>query len=485
MPALVAFILSALMQWLLGAVVDPDAYFYRLFRPDGEWFMSVVPGLIAGVFIWTLADLFLKFLTGRANDRDFNRPEIKQLPTLVGQEGPDVTLRRLRGWDRRVLARPVGQRMLGILHHLDSTDAQRAYELVRHQSDLDTDAAASGYRTVKLFIWAMPILGFIGTVLGISLAVGGFSTFLTTSVSIDEVDEVTAELGKVAGGLSFAFDTTLLGLLAGLITTVASSGVQSRDERLLSGLEELGLGILANAMPASTSASPADPRGAPSEEFDQMMQGRLEELSTQMDLFTQAVRSGMDGFLGEWAKLPPEVEKVAADLTGLRQHLTVAAKSTDQFILETHLLLEGLNEASSHMGTKLTTSIGSISQTVEGLGDSLQGVSETLAASLAGLSERVQSSESHLESGLGTLREAIDQNHRDSVAAVESQAAAERAMQQLSASISELGERLSGFRDAQAALAPVLSQLAGPLELRLMPTAGAPGGSPETTKDNA
>ena len=91
--------------------------------------------------------------------------------------------------------------------------------------------AVAGYRTVKLFIWAMPILGFIGTVLGISLAVGGFSDFLTTNVSIDQVDEVTAQLGEVASGLSFAFDTTLLGLLGGLIASVASSGVQAREER--------------------------------------------------------------------------------------------------------------------------------------------------------------------------------------------------------------------------------------------------------------
>ena len=57
-----------------------------------------------------------------------------------------------------------------------------------------------------------------------------------------------------------------------------------------------------------------------------MMHVRLEELSTQMDQFTQSVRSGLDGFLSEWAKLPPEVEKVAADLSGLRQHLAAAAK---------------------------------------------------------------------------------------------------------------------------------------------------------------
>ena len=90
------------------------------------------------------------------------------------------------------------------MNQLTLVDSQRAHELLRHQSDLDVDTAASGYRTVKLFIWAMPILGFIGTVVGISLAVGGFSDFLTAGVSIDEIDSVTAKLGEVAGGLSSA-----------------------------------------------------------------------------------------------------------------------------------------------------------------------------------------------------------------------------------------------------------------------------------------
>jgi biopolymer transport protein ExbB/TolQ/uncharacterized protein YoxC len=482
------------MERLITVYVPADAYLYRLFRPEGGWMMSVVPGLIVFVLFWTLTDLVLKFRVGRANERDLERPEVRQLPTLVGQEANSVTLQRLRGWDRGVLARPVGRRVLWLLHHLDTTDTQRAHELMRHQSDLDADSAASGYRTVKLFIWAMPILGFIGTVLGISLAVGGFSDFLTTNVSIDQIDQVTAELGEVASGLSFAFDTTLLGLLAGLVASVAISGVQEREERLLTGLDDLGLRILAHATPttASASASRAHPQGVPAEEFDQMMRARLEELSGQMEQFTQAVRSGLDGFLGEWAKLPPEVEKVAADLTGLRQHLAAAAGSTEELISETRVLMEGLNEATSRMSSGLATSIGSVGHTVEGLGDDLQGVSDTLARSLAGLSDRVVSSESHLRSGLASLKEAIDMSHQDSAAAVQSQAAAEQAMSSLSASISEFGERLSEFKDAQTALAPVLRRLAGPLELRLMPTPnperGAPAGGagpPPTTDDKA
>jgi hypothetical protein len=56
----------------------------------------------------------------------------------------------------------------------------------------------------------------------------------------------------------------------------------------------------------------------------------------------------------------------------------------------------------------------------------------------------------------------IEQNRRDGEGTAE-------AVQALSASIADLGSRLSEFREAQAALAPILGQLAGPLELRLMP----------------
>ena len=469
MPLMVALILTIIMQQLIGAVVPADAYLYRLFRPAGGWIMGVVPGLIAFALFWTLTDLALKFRVSRGNERDLNRPEINQLPGLVAQEASNITLQRLRGWEPGVLARPVGRRILWILRQSHAADAQRTHELLRHQSDVDADSAASGYRTVKLFIWAMPILGFIGTVLGISLAVGGFSDFLTTSVSIDEIDRVTAELGEVASGLSFAFDTTLLGLLAGLISSVASSGVERREERLLTRLDELGLRIVANAAPAAAAATtPATspPAGAPGEEFEQMMRARLDDLSGLMGQFTQAVRSGLDGFLGEWAKLPPEVERVSADLTGLRQHLATAARGTEELIAQTKGLVDGLNETASRMSSGLETSIGSVRHTVEGLGDNLHGVSDMLTRNMAGMEQANHRLEAALASSSDQVAAASDRL----LAGVESQGAAEQAMKDLSVAVSELGERLSDIREAQVALAPVLSQLAGPLELRLTPT---------------
>jgi len=141
----------------MNSVVPADAYLNRLFRPEGGWVMSVVPGLIAFVFIWTITDLILKLRVARVNESDLQRSEVGQVQNLVRQEPTSVVLQRLRGWGA-ILGRPVGRSVLWLVQHLDTVDAQRAHELTRHQSDLESDTFSSGYRTVRLFIWAMPIL---------------------------------------------------------------------------------------------------------------------------------------------------------------------------------------------------------------------------------------------------------------------------------------------------------------------------------------
>jgi hypothetical protein len=244
--------------------------------------------------------------------------------------------------------------------------------------------------------------------------------------------------------------------------------VQKREERLLTRLDELGLRILTNTKPAAAAVARATPE-APGDAVDGMLGVRLEELSFQMDQFTQSVRTGLVGFLGEWAKLPPEVARVAADLHGLRQHLSTAATSTDALVSETRGLMEGLHATSSRMSEGLAATVGSVRHTVEGLGDDVQGVSDVLTRRMAGMEE----ANKRLASALDATSEQVTAASQRILAGVEAQGAAENAMKQLSASIADFGDRLSEIKDAQNALVPVLSQLAGPLELRLMPSVAA------------
>jgi len=93
----------------------------------------------------------------------------------------------------------------------------------------------SSYVLIKVFIWAIPILGFIGTVLGISDAVSSFGGEMGAAADIEVIKE---QLGQVTGGLSEAFDTTLVSLIFSLFVMFPTSVMQKNEEDLLNKVDE-------------------------------------------------------------------------------------------------------------------------------------------------------------------------------------------------------------------------------------------------------
>ena len=85
-------------------------------------------------------------------------------------------------------------------------------------------------RLLRGFIWAIPILGFIGTVMGLSQAIGGFGSVLGNT---DNMAEITAALQVVTAGLSIAFETTLIALVAALILQMLMTFLKKAEEEFL------------------------------------------------------------------------------------------------------------------------------------------------------------------------------------------------------------------------------------------------------------
>ena len=111
----------------------------------------------------------------------------------------------------------------------------------------ETDAAIvdSSYILIKYMIWAIPILGFIGTIMGMTQAIGSFDTVLK---GISEVgfSGVKDSLGLVTGGLSVAFETTFLALILSAIVNLVSNAIQKKEEDLLSDVEEFTTNNIVN-----------------------------------------------------------------------------------------------------------------------------------------------------------------------------------------------------------------------------------------------
>lgn len=96
------------------------------------------------------------------------------------------------------------------------------------QSDLDANRSAGSYSLIKVFLWAIPILGFIGTVMGLSTAVGALD--MGDSSDPEALQEA---IGNLTGGLGTAFDTTLLGLILSLFLNFPLAAVMKKEDEAL------------------------------------------------------------------------------------------------------------------------------------------------------------------------------------------------------------------------------------------------------------
>ena len=117
---------------------------------------------------------------------------------------------------------------------LGSKDVSRVSDWAASQSERDTANADSSYTLARVLIWAIPIMGFIGTVMGLGSAVSGFSEFLSGSTELGEIKEA---IGNVTIGLGVAFDTTLLALIMSVILMFPLSSVQRREESLFAEID--------------------------------------------------------------------------------------------------------------------------------------------------------------------------------------------------------------------------------------------------------
>ena len=94
----------------------------------------------------------------------------------------------------------------------------------------DSNYVENSYTLPKGLIWAIPVLGFIGTVLGLSQAVGGFGAVVAGGA---DLEALKGALGGVTGGLATAFETTLIALVAALIIQLLMTLLQHKEEEFL------------------------------------------------------------------------------------------------------------------------------------------------------------------------------------------------------------------------------------------------------------
>jgi biopolymer transport protein ExbB/TolQ len=112
---------------------------------------------------------------------------------------------------------------------LHSKEVDRVTTYATTEADRGANASTSTYALSSVLIWAIPIMGFIGTVMGLGNAVGGFSSFLAGAA---DLGSIKGAIGDVTKGLGVAFDTTLLALVLSVLAMFPLSSVKRREEIL-------------------------------------------------------------------------------------------------------------------------------------------------------------------------------------------------------------------------------------------------------------
>lgn len=99
----------------------------------------------------------------------------------------------------------------------------------------DESAHETSFALINGFLWAIPVLGFIGTVLGLSESIANFSSVLTAG---SEMSEIVNKLRDVTGGLSTAFETTLVALVIALVIQLWMTIQKTAEERFLDDCDD-------------------------------------------------------------------------------------------------------------------------------------------------------------------------------------------------------------------------------------------------------
>jgi biopolymer transport protein ExbB/TolQ len=312
------------------------------------------------LFCCALSALLTKMLLSKAERATFGRDI---LPAWDGNPIPATDaadlltrIRRMgRTWRNSLLAR----RVSAVLDFVRSRgSANDLDDQMRALADNDALALESSYALTRFITWAIPILGFLGTVLGITKAISG----VTPQV-------LEHNLNQVTDGLAEAFDTTALGLALTMVTMFVSFLAERAEEGVLFAVDAYADEQLAHRFERSGVSG-----------------GGLigEELRRGHQIMLRATEQLVQRQAEVWARSLAEAQQQWAGTGRKQQEAVMAAlEQALERTLATHARrLAELEQHSARQGTALLERLAALADTMR------QGAGQQQAA-LAELTRRV------------------------------------------------------------------------------------------------
>lgn len=191
-----------------------------------------IPAIISLFFFWTIAIIFIK-----RQKTGFQRSllTVAVIPSERGFTLTPSTAPQCLEKIERIADNPEN---FIILHRIEIAlsnlknigNISDVTAILSTQSQKDEQFIAASFNLASGFIWAIPVFGFIGTVIGLAEAIQGFGQTLQLAT---DLDSIKSSMTLVVKGLSTAFDTTLLALIAAVVLQIMLSFQKRKEIQLL------------------------------------------------------------------------------------------------------------------------------------------------------------------------------------------------------------------------------------------------------------
>jgi biopolymer transport protein ExbB/TolQ len=212
---------------------------------------------------------------------------------------------------------------------------------LRHLSDLDAERAYADGALVRIIVWAIPILGFLGTVIGITLAIANL-----------EPEALENSLPNVTSGLGVAFDTTALALGLSLVLMFAKFGVDRLEGRLLTRVDERVTADLSGRFRGEALEA-----GSQLSAVRTMADTVVESTERLVERQAELWRSTIDSAHRQWShvssQLGQQLETTLGDSleTGLKRHAETLTAAEQEMAAENRRHWELIRESLSETAT--------------------------------------------------------------------------------------------------------------------------------------
>lgn len=323
----------------------------------------------------------------------------------------------------------LGRRIAAVLDFVRSRgSAQGLDDQMRSLSDADAMSLEASYSLLRFVTWAIPILGFLGTVLGITQAIAGVTP-----------EVLEKDLSQVTNGLATAFNTTALALFLTMILMFCSFLVERLEQTVLErvdGFVEAELGHRFERVGGDGAAS-----------------GSLDLVRKQGEAILKATEQLVEKQATVWARSLEKAERAWQETGQAQQQRVLAAleKGMETTLARHTQRLAELEEKLLQRNQTVVHAIGSLVDVLQKVGQSQREGMDQLTAKMHLQVEflaRLQADEGQIL----RLQESMQQN----LAGLANGGAFEEAVQSLSAAI----HLLTGRMGAGAAAPPRITKAA-------------------------